>query len=142
MPSIDVQVTRGGRAIGVARSRPLRITPHGRAGIVYKGRVHEVRVSSEGRYFIDTAAEFWSNELKVCPLATFRSARRLLEGIQPDGHANDSIRTTSIVETQPVSGALNSSGETDSRGDGPRAKNSIDEIIELLMPHTGSGKVG
>lgn len=142
MPSIDVQVVKGGRPVGVAKGRPLRVTPHGFAGVVYKGRVHEVLVDGELGYIIDAASESWSDALTVCPFAPHREARVLLKRLRPFGECAHRSSSSPIVETRKDLGAGVESGEVDSHSRRPTSTSRIDEIIDLLMPHAKAGKVG
>lgn len=142
MPSIDVQVMRGGRPIGVARGRPLRVTPPGVAGVVYKGRVHEVRVNAEIGYFIDAASESWSDALTVCPFAPHREVRGLLKRLRSseDGALGAPIKPA--VEGRMDSGACAEAGEVGCHDKGSTSTSSIQQILDLLMPHARTGKAG
>lgn len=142
MPSIDVQVVKGGSHVGVAKSRPLRVTPHGFAGVVYKGRVHEVLVDGELGYIIDAASESWSDALTVCPFAPHREARVLLKRLRPFGDRVHRSSSSPIVETRKDLGTGVGSSEVDSHSRRPTSTSRIDEIIDLLMPHAKTGKVG
>lgn len=142
MPSIDVQVMRGGRPIAVARSRPLRVTPPGFAGVVYKGRVHEVRVNAEMGYFIDAASESWSDALTVCPCAPHREARGLLKRLRSSDVGAIRASFKPAVEGRMDAGACAEAAEAGSQGQGSTSTSSIEQILDLLMPHARTGKAG
>ena len=143
MPSIDVQVTRGGRAIKVACGRPLRVTPRNRAGIVYKGRVFEVHVDTEDVFYIDASGESWSNDLAVCPLATPIKARQLLKRKQQYKNVGVVGLANSGSGVDTVGGEVSQTkGDSGFRTDGSVGKDNIEEILRLLMPHASSNDVG
>lgn len=142
MPSIDVQVVKGGRPVGVAKSRPLRVTPHGFAGVVYKGRVHEVLVDSEMGYIIDAASESWSDALTVCPFAPHRDARLLLKRLRTFGDCVHGASSSPLVDGRKELGTGVGTDRVDSLRPGPTSTSRIDEIIDLLMPHARTGKAG
>ena len=142
MPSIDVQVVRGGRPIGVARSRPLRVTPHGCAGVVYKGRVHEVHVNVEIGYFIDAVSESWGGALTVCPIAPHREALGLLKRLRTSNPGTNGVCTAPAVEGLMGGRGCTEGTEGGSDGDGSASTSSIEQILDLLMPHSRSSKAG
>ena len=142
MPAIDVQVVKYGRHVGVAKNRPLRVTPHGFAGVVYKGRVHEVLVDGEMGYIIDAASESWSDALTVCPFPPRRDALMLLKRLRSFGDCVRRPSSSSTVDGREEIEPSVESGSVDSHRPGPTGTSKIDEIIDLLMPHTKTGKAG
>jgi hypothetical protein len=124
--------------VGVARNRPLRLTPHGKAGVVYKGRVHEVRGTTDNIYYIDAAAESWSEASTVCPFALNRDAQRLLQHIKQDCHRTSSGTTASIDAVAAPVQPPNKDASAGSRAGGSHAKDRTKEILELLLPHAKS----
>lgn len=142
MPSIDVQVTREGRSITVARTRPLRVTPPGYAGVVYKGRVYEVRIDAEMGYFIDAASDSWSDELTVCRLAAHREAQGLLKRLRSSNDRPFCALINPALEERIDASPSNEAGEVDRRDDGATGTSRIDQILDLLMPRARTGKAG
>ena len=72
MPSVDVEILKGGKPHAMARARPIRITPTGVAGVVYRRKVYAVRCGELGRLFLDVLDKCWSDDLTQCPIATSR----------------------------------------------------------------------
>jgi hypothetical protein len=142
MPTIDVQVVRGRRPIGVARSRPLRVTPLGYAGVVYKGRVHEVRVDPGTGYFIDAASESWSEALTICPFAPHREVRGLLKRLRKADDVADGAATDPSVEGEADSRAWTEAGEGGGNVEASTSESSIEQIFDLLMPQSRASKAG
>jgi hypothetical protein len=142
MPSIDVQVTREGRSISVARTRPLRVTPSGYAGVVYKGRVYEVRIDAEMGYFIDAATDSWSDDLTVCRFAAHREARGLLKRLRSsnDIPLNALVKPARVERTDAE--ATPEVGKADRFEDGATGTSRINQILDLLMPRARTGKAG
>lgn len=129
MRSIDVIVTRGDRVLGDARQRPVRITPHKRAGVVYKGRVYEVRATPEGSLCIDTEGKSWDAEVFDCPFATPNIAKQLLSSLTSTAVIKPSRARTSRPGKEAKSGRdLAASGTA--KGDGDA--DAVREILKLL----------
>lgn len=69
MQIIDTLIYRGQFQVRNAKSRPVRITPDGTAGIVYRGFVYPVYTAPDGSYYIDLSDTPWSKDPGTCPVA-------------------------------------------------------------------------
>ncbi len=78
MPNIDVHVFNSGRRVALAKARPVRVTPDGNAGVVYRGKVFPIFRIDENAYAVNTVGIHFSADQSVCRLAATLEARRLL----------------------------------------------------------------
>ena len=79
MSNVDVELFKSGHRVGLAALRPIRVTPVGTAGIVYRGKVFPLRLHGEGIYAVEVLGTCYKAD--VCRLATHAEAVRLLGDI-------------------------------------------------------------
>jgi|GEM_PF-5089962 len=126
MPNIDVHVLRSGRRIGLAEARPVRITPDGSGGVVYRGKVFPVCRSGEDTYAVDVGGTCYSADQRVCKLATPAEARRLLRS---------AVRVAPAVQSpqRPVTGAARKNEKASAiKVTEPASTPALVEILGLL----------
>jgi hypothetical protein len=132
MRSIDVTVTRGARVLGLARQRPVRVTPNKRPGVVYKGRVYEVLALPAGGYCINAEAESWDEDMLVCPFATAATAKRLIASLSPSMGLRVDRRQRNQLQMEQEFARVFPEKRAPEPGPKGRDADTVREILKLL----------
>ena len=126
MPTIEVKVVKGKRLVVGSITRPLRVTPMGRPGVVYKRKVYAIYVVG-GAYTVDQLSEHWREDVHVCPIAREEEASQLLVALRQGELSSKSAHSD---RTGKVATVLQLGAREDTE------LGSISSILELLSLST------